>query len=235
MNRLEAELERLYRCREAGPAAEDGVRAVVLELARPAAWEPLARVWQGVQADLELPAPAIAVSGVDSYQLWFSFSEPVRPAAAAALLEGLRARYLAEVAPERIRAGPPGAAPPPFEAGPGRWSAFLSPDLATLFADEPWLDLPPGTDAQAELLSRLASIQPAGLQRAMERLDSPSDPPDVAATALDARSAPAGGTRDPRRFLLDVMNDEAVALHLRIEAAKALLPWCEGRPGQERS
>jgi hypothetical protein len=36
---------------------------MVLELARPAEWPPLARVWQAVQAELGLPAPAIAVSG----------------------------------------------------------------------------------------------------------------------------------------------------------------------------
>jgi hypothetical protein len=30
----------------------------------------------------------------------------------------------------------------------------------------------------------------------------------------------------PRQFLLVVMNDPGVALHLRIDAAKALLPFC---------
>ena len=35
-------------------------------------------------------------------------------------------------------------------------------------------------------------------------------------------------TDDPRRFLLRVMNDESVALALRIEAAKALLPSSSG-------
>jgi len=30
---------------------------------------------------------------------------------------------------------------------------------------------------------------------------------------------------DPKRFLLKVMNDSTAELHLRIEAAKALLPY----------
>jgi hypothetical protein len=34
------------------------------------------------------------------------------------------------------------------------------------------------------------------------------------------------GSHNPKRFLLDVMSDSRVELHLRIEAAKALLPYC---------
>lgn len=208
MNRLQTELQRLY------PA-----QPLVLELARPASWEPLAKVWQGVQADLELPAPAIAVSGTDSYQLWFSFAAKVPPAEAMAFLDGLRARYLADVGPERIAMKFSDAPMPPFEAAPGRWSAFVTPDLATLFADEPCLDLPPGIDAQADLLSRLKSIHPEEFERAKERLR-----PAVTAASASAPgcNAPAK-TADPRRFLLDVMNDAQVAMHLRIEAARALL------------
>ena len=51
------------------------VRALVLELGRPADWDALLAVWQGVQADLALPAPTIAVSGTDAYQLWFSVAQ----------------------------------------------------------------------------------------------------------------------------------------------------------------
>ena len=53
---------------------------MVLELTGPADWDVLSAVWRGVQADLELPAPAIAVSGTDGLQLWFSLEAPV-PAA----------------------------------------------------------------------------------------------------------------------------------------------------------
>jgi hypothetical protein len=215
MNRLASELQRLY------PApAEGGVRAMVLELPAPGAWERLAPLWQGVQAELQLPAPGIAVSGA-GYQLWFSVAQPVAAQEALAFLAALCTRYLAGVPAEGIRTRParPGAAEitgmPPAECGEDRWSAFVAPDLAALFVDEPWLDLPPGADAQAELLSRLQPMRAADLQRVL------------AQPAPEAASA--ASTQDPRAFLLAVMNDAAVDLPLRIEAAKALLPYFEGQ------
>jgi hypothetical protein len=215
MNRLQAELQRLYFPSPEEPAlvgADGRVRAMVLELARPASWDALGKVWRGVQADLELPAPAIAVSGIDGYQLWFSLAQPVPAAQATAFLEFLRRRYLGEIAAQRVAMK--ASVLPPREVAPGQWSAFVAPDLAAVFADEPWLDLPPGDDAQADLLSRLASIQPEELRRAFDPAAAPVDTP--AATAADSP--------DPRHFLLGVMNDRAVDLRLRIEAAKALLP-----------
>jgi hypothetical protein len=215
----------------------------VLELVRPAGWDSLSRVWQGVQADLELPAPAIAISGSDGYQLWFSFSQPVPAGRAMAFLESLRRRYLGELPQQRIRMhacdASRGDAMPPAEVAPGRWSAFVTQDLAGLFADERWLDLPPGDDAQAELLSRHQSTRPDDWARALERLgpvDTPSSaraPPAPAAAAppgADATIGPAAASSralDPRSFLLEVMNDPATELHLRVEAAKALLPYFE--------
>ena len=187
MNRLKAELQRLYLSHDAeredpGPEESDlispdgRVRAIVLELARPASWGGLAKAWRGVQVDLGLPAPSIAVSGVDGYQLWFSLAESVSVAQAIKFLESLRSRYLGDIAQERIGMKPsvdasaPGHAQhevvPPVQQAPGRWSAFVAPDLAALFADEPWLDLPPGPDAQADLLSRLNSTKPGDLKRA---------------------------------------------------------------------
>lgn len=231
MNRLQAELQRLYLPHDAdrsepgsrGPdlADPDGrVRVVVLELARPANWDGLARVWRGVQVDLELPAPGIAVSGSDGYQLWFSLSQPVPVALASAFLESLRSRYLGDIAQDRVGMKPPLL--PPVERAPGRWSAFVAPDLAAVFAEEPWLDLPPGSDAQADLLSRLKSTKPDDLRRALERL-APVPTPDVTPLLATARDGP-----DPRGFLLEIMNDRSIELHLRIEAAKALLPYFEG-------
>jgi len=257
MNRLQAELQRLYLSHDSeqqDPGAEepgligpDGrVRAMALELARPASWDGLAKVWRGVQADLGLPAPAIAVSGIDGYQLWFSLSKPVPVAQAIAFLESLRSRYLGDIAQERIGMKPSAEASalghaqhvrvPPVEGAPGRWSAFVAPDLAALFADEPWLDLPPGPDAQADLLSRLESTKPDDLKRALERLMPVSTPRVTqtpaalvdAADQIDTRSTAATDSPDPRRFLLEIMNDRAIELRLRIEAAKALLPYFEG-------
>lgn len=255
MTRLQAELHRLYALpATAAPDADapkprlvsaDGqVRSLCLTLTGRASWDDLSLVWRGVQADLDWPAPAIAVTGVDGHQLWFSLAQAVPAAEGAALLAGLRARYLGNAHPERLRLWPAGDAAslhlatapelPPAEPAPGRWSAFVAPDLAAVFADEPWLDLPPGADAQADLLAGLRSIAPADWRRAVERLGpraivSSPPPGDAAAAAADvsppgASAALAAPGDEPRQFLLQVMRDPAVPMALRIEAAKALLP-----------
>lgn len=257
MSTLPAELDRLYlfnerHCQnlpgaEPGLMAPDGtVRALVLELARPADWTLLSTVWRGVQTDLELPAPAIAVSGVDGYQLWFSLAEPVSVAQASAFLAALRGRYLSQVAPGRLAMRPSvdAASPghirhallvPALQPATGQWSAFVTPDLAAIFAEEPWLDLPPNPDAQAHVLARLECIKPAVFQAALEQLRPAARPETAPITSLPSPSVPAptapGNSLDPKGFLLGVMNNTTVELQLRIEAAKALLPYFEGRSG----
>ncbi|MDI1261251.1 hypothetical protein [Aquabacterium sp.] len=217
MNRLQAELHRLYRLDDGG--AGDQVRAVVLALGRPAEWAALSVVWQGVQADLGLPAPAIAVSGVDGYQVWFSLAEPRPAAQALAFLESLRVRYLPGIAADRIDMMTAAPVVPALQTPTGHWSAFVAPDLAPVFADTPWLDIPPSPDGQADLLCRLHSINRADFQRALARL-SPAP-----AKATHTEAGLVRGTRSPKSFLLEVMNDDTIELSLRIEAAKALLPY----------
>lgn len=220
MNRLQAQWQRLYLPPEG--AAAPTVRALVLGLARPAGWGDAAAVWQGAQADLGLPAPGIAVSGTDACELWFSLAQPVGTADAQAFLDGLASRYLAHLPPHALRARlAPGPALPPAQVGAERWSAFVSPDLAPLFAEEPYLDHPPGADAQAELLSRLECASPEAFAHALSQLAAPP-----AAALVPAPAAPGrveAGPADPRAFLTQVMQDASVPLALRIEAAKALL------------
>ncbi len=265
MTRLHREFHRLFRCspivpadgalRRTDPAAAEGpVRTLVLELARPAWWPPLAAVWKGVQTDYGLPAPAIAVNGRDGLQLWFSLAQAQDPARGLAFLEGLRLRYLADLPRDRVGLMPwsgstagSGAAPlatvvPAAQAASGGWSAFVAPDLAPMFEEEPWLALHPGDDGQAELLARLDSTPLALFDAALEGLQAhaadaratvaASTAAAVAAAAARAASAdvgtadlPAAVNREAQRFLLAVMNDAAAPLALRVEAAKALLPW----------
>jgi len=243
MSHLQTEFQRLYvpTTAETGPAdhpaplidPQGRVRALVLELGGPADWSALAQVWRGVQTDLELPAPAIAASGTEGLQLWFSLAEPLQVAQAHAFLQTLRHRYLPDVPARRVRLMPriDTAVPadqharpvPALNTGTGNWSAFIAPDLAPLFAETPWLDIPPGNDGQAQLLAGLKSIQPPMLAAALQQLQpaaqQPPPSPSPLKTTLDA-----GCTTDPQHFLLAVMNDAAVPLALRIEAAKALLP-----------
>jgi len=244
MNRLQRELLRLYAPQADARQdldldasglvdAQGRVRAMVLELARPADWAALSAVWGGVQTDLALPAPAIAINGSDGCQLWFSLQEPVSIPQAGAFLDALRRSYLGDIAPVRVAMLPAldvTSARPPLHARPvpalqadsGLWSAFVASDLVPMFADEPWLDVPPNPDGQAQLLAPLKSIQPAEFELALPRLRPAAVPaaPELASNA----AAQAAGSLDPKRFLLDVMNNDSLDLALRIEAAKALLP-----------
>lgn len=224
MNRLQSELHRLYL--QPVPPGSEGVRAAMLALAKPADWGALSAVWRGVQSDLGLPAPAIAVSGTDAYQLWFSFAEPLPQAQAQAFVEALRTRYLGEIAGARIgMLSAPDAlanALPPRQAGSGQWSAFVAPDLAPVFAEEPFLDTEPGAEGQADLLARLPSMRSADMRAAQAQLGlGPAQAPSSVAAA--APPAPGDDRLEARRFLRQVMQDDSVTLALRIEAAKALL------------
>lgn len=240
--------------------AQDRTDTLVLELARPADWALLGAVWRGIQAELSLPAPAIAVNGQDGYQLWMRLAEPVPTEQALRFLQGLRQRFLPpDLAPGRLRTWPARTAQQPPRLPPhelherppaareddsARWAAFIAPDLAPVFEDSPWLDIPPNPEGQADLLARRPAISKAAFDAACEQLAAQtrsSEPPlhdtaphqtaDAAATITDARHpAPLTDTAclDPREFLLRVMNDSGLPMQQRIEAARAL--WGQGAP-----
>lgn len=320
MSRYSTEFDRLYAPLAAAPktpspGAEgligpDGqVRALVLDLGRPVEWPLVASLWRTVQENLDLPAAGIAISGEQSFQLWWSLAEAVPAEEGERFLQALQRRFLPAVKPDRVRTFPSrtGADPRwtharrvPEQVMPDQWSAFVAPGLAPVFEETPWVDFPPNEDGQAELLSGLRSVTPEQWKDAWERLaigdedrggrandtaartasgtpaaggevviqagahvladrpanalsnalsnvpvaipaGSPADRPSTIPGAIPADSAepvanfaaaPALVTQsfnDPRRFLLHVMNDSAVPLPLRIEAAKALLPYTVDR------
>jgi hypothetical protein len=253
MNKLHSELDRLYLGGSATAAgidptaaslvdAQGGVRALVMELARPADWQVLSKVWQGVQSVLELPAPAIAVSGTDGLQLWFALAQPIEVAQAQEFLGALCACLLPGIAPARIRLMPAPEAStgygtlhaplvPALDERTGHWSAFVAPDLASVFAETPWLDVAPSDEGQAALLRGLQPMKKSAFDAARKRLAAERAQADVAgapaarvaAPTPAAQAAAAQAGADARRFLIGIMNDETVPLALRIEAAKALL------------
>lgn len=267
MNRLQAELNRLYLTRDRQIECQDPadpyfglidangqVRAMVMEVARQAGWDGVAALWQGIQDDFDLPAPVIAVSGIDGYQVWFSLLEPVTVARAQDFLELLRLRYLGAIAPRHIGMKPAANTSEPLavqhsklvpalQAETGRWSAFVAPGLANMFADEPWLDVPPSPEAQANILSHCDCIKPADFQMALERLkpvspqasnnpqSAPIDRSAVSDKLVETKKESTYDGTHPKRFLHEVMNDSTAELHLRIEAAKALLPYFEVTAG----
>ena len=245
-NRLAREFQRLYGFTDAlPPGRPGGVRALVLEVARPAEWRPLAAVWKGVQADLGLPAPAIAANGTDGLQLWFSLAEPLDAEQAHHFLDTLRLRYLADVPLHRVTmtAAPvPAVLPAVLHAQQptgGRWSVFVAANLAPLFEESPWLDGPPTEEGQAELLARLRSTAAAPWAAAQSLLELQPQPhsqalpqpvPGEPATAAGTTPRPQVATAArvaahtaAQGFLLTVMGDATAPLVLRVEAAKALL------------
>jgi len=226
MNRMQSEIQRLYPPAPLANSADGDTRHAVLQAQCPPGWPGLRQVWEGVQAELGWPAPGIAVNGRDAYQLWFSFAQPLPLAQAQALVRHLIARFLPDVDARRLRVLPDVDAPlptPPQAQPSGNWSAFVSPDLAAVFGDEPVLDIPPGDEAQAELLARLRSVPAEAVADALQGMAPPPSP---------APALPALGTKTewqtPRDFLMHVMNDPATPLALRIEAARALLATDKG-------
>lgn len=237
MNPLETEFHRLYFVDDATTVAPslmtvDGrVRAMVMELARPADWPAVSTLWQRVQSELDLPAPAIAVTGNDGYQLWFSLAVPVSAAEASFFLESLRQRFLSDIVPERISMLPTetrhAQLVPAFQQSTGLWSAFVAPDLAAIFADSPGLDVCPRAESQASVLASLESIKASVFEAIFDQ--AVSDAERISSTnssnSLVAPTSTKNCDSDAKRFLKEVMNDQNVEMHLRIEAAKALLPY----------
>ncbi|MFN3618413.1 MAG: hypothetical protein ACK4TS_10605 [Aquabacterium sp.] len=230
--RLDAERQRLYGDTSPHDGASARWRALVIT-APAAHWRDLARLWQAVQDDLGWPAPAIAVSGDTRLALWFSLAQ-ARPAddlqrLGQALLQPLgdvatsaNPSLVWQVWPQAAAQAAPTLPPcPPHALAPDRWSAFVAPDLAPVFADTPWLDIPPSLDGQAELLASLRSVSEDQLKMlALTQADEVTAPAPLPPAAPPSESATPG----PRRFLQQVMNDPEVPLRWRIEAAKALLP-----------
>ena len=254
-NRLRYELDRLYlprpqdRVEADMPSAalidaEGRVRAMVMELTRPATWEVFSRVWQGVQVELGLPAPAIAVSGIDGLQLWFSLAEPIAVAQAHVFLEGLRRRYLPDIESSRVRLMPAASAStlqqdrhaalvPALQTGSGNWSAFLAPDLVPIFAESPWLDIAPNEEGQATLLRSIGVTTLPAFESACARLEPSRQPQILTIASVASAGKPIANERPtagaagahPEQFLLLVMHDDTVAMALRIKAARALLQY----------
>ncbi len=251
MSRFHTEFSRLYLVPDpVAPAqgqlvrADGSIKAMVLEMARPADWAELSTVWHAMQNEWELPAAAIAVSGTDGLQLWFSVAEPVSSADAAEFLTLLQRKYLGSVSAKRVHWFPspaPGATGnlvharevPAIHESTGNWSAFVSADLASVFGEEPWLDIPPNLEQQADMLSRLKSIKLSQFRDVLGLLRGAFNPPErpsALAVSEPGRSTAESpgydtGTLSPKEFLTQVMNDPAVGLRDRIEAAKALLPY----------
>lgn len=87
-------------------SGEGSVRGMVLRFNRRADWPRVAGIYQSLQEELELPAPAIAASAENGYQLWLSLAEATPVAVARKFLAALCIRYLADLPPAAIASVP---------------------------------------------------------------------------------------------------------------------------------
>jgi hypothetical protein len=261
MNKLETELQRLYflpgqdwpnLASEAGNRTIDlisptgAARCLVLSVARGCDWDQIAALYEGVQADFNLPAPAIAVSVEAGFQIWFSLAEPVSLPLAREFVDALCAKYLAETNAAKLTLRPDVTTElrcihlvPAKQANADRWSAFIDPTMGSMFVAETWLEMAPNLDKQAGMLAGLESIKAGDFQRVLATLQSQAntDPSLPHPSSLRVEDDPlqppgktstlsiGGGFTDPTSFLLAVMNEPSASADQRIAAASALLPF----------
>ena len=215
-------------------SADGMARAMLVDFAKPGDWPQVADLYQAVQDELDLPAPAISASGQKGYRLWFSLAEPVPVAQAGSFLDALRCKYLPDITVVNLELLPAGERTvakllPALHEATGKWSAFIDPSLGAMFVDEPGLEMAPNMGRQADLLAGLKSIKAVDFQRALSVLQARSE------SAVIRPGPGAGHTRtllnvgcdysDPKSFLLAVMNDPSASARQRIRAAKALQPY----------
>jgi len=215
-------------------SADGMARAMLVDFAKPGDWQQVANLYQAVQDELDLPAPAISASGQKGYRLWFSLAEPVPVAQAGSFLDALRRKYLPDITVVNLELLPAGERTvaklvPALHEATGKWSAFIDPSLGAMFVDEPGLEMAPNMGRQADLLAGLKSIKTVDFQRALSLLQARSE------AAVSQPGPGAGHTRtllnvgndysDPKSFLLAVMNDPSASARQRIRAAKALQPY----------
>lgn len=180
MEKLIAELKRLYLAQGAPvttplslTSADGRTRALVIAFDKQAGtdeaqhWSSLCLVANAMQTQLDLPAPAVSISGSHGYRLWLSFQAATPVALVAQFLALLRAAYFSELADQGDAAV---AFPPLRNPATGLWSAFINPGLGASFADESGLEMAPPIAGQLVLLAGLSSISEAQLAHAMSVL-----------------------------------------------------------------
>lgn len=173
----------------------DGLaRALVIEFRRlpdDGHWAQLCETANALQTELGLPAPAVSVSGGDSYGLWLSLETPVPVARLRQLKALLHKAYFAQ---QEIDLDNTAVELPPclHQAG-GLWAAFINPGMGASFADDLGLDMPPPVGAQTSFLEGLRGITEKELAHALEvlgnRFGTDAETPQTFAPAPASASA----------------------------------------------
>lgn len=171
--------------------AQDGVtRAIVIDFHKTAEeqhWLRLCDVANALQSELDLPAPAVSVSGGDSYRLWLSLASPLPVEQARQFLALLHKAYFED---EQIDFGRTMVELPPcLHVATGLWAAFINPSMGGALAEDLGLEMPPNEMAQAAFLERLDSISDEQFDHALATLQRQHT---AAPTPAPARQAPQG-------------------------------------------
>ncbi len=201
----------------AGP--DGNVRAIVIPFRKlrtgdeAAHWTLLCDVANALQTELDLPAPAVSVSGTDGYALWLSLATPIAPALAQEFASLVRLAYFPDVKVAGDAASTLVALPPCLAPAWGKWAAFIHPGMGASFADESGLEMAPPLSGQVAFLEGLQSIDAAQFDDALALLRGKNATEPV----LPARRAPAP-VPPPRAGLLleDATLEDIVAfLHAK--------------------
>ncbi|HWW68392.1 MAG TPA: hypothetical protein VN089_00470 [Duganella sp.] len=233
MRKLIAELRRLYllndrRYDDAGlekhlrgehtmrvDLAGDGLaRALVIEFRRlpnDGHWSQLCETANALQTELGLPAPAVSVSGGDSYGLWLSLETPAPAAQLRQLKALLHQAYFAQQDIDLDHTSV--ELPPCLHQAGGLWAAFINPGMGASFADDLGLDMPPPVGAQTSFLEGLRGITEKELAHALEVLGNRLGAGAETPRTLTPAPTPAGQVA-PAGLLLKDATIEDIARHL---------------------
>jgi len=197
-------------------AADGLVRAMVIPFRKmrtgdeAAHWTLLCDVANALQAELDLPAPAVSVSGLDGYGLWLSLATPVSTALAQEFASLVRAAYFPDVKSMAEPASTQVALPPCLNQETGKWAAFIHPGMGASFADESGLEMAPPLAGQVAFLEGLQSIDAAQFEAALALLRQKHGTAPAATVRVVSAAAPAG------LLLKDATLDDIVAfLHAK--------------------
>ena len=176
-------------------------------------WTLLCEVAHALQAELDLPAPAVSIGSSGGFCLWLSLAVALPSLQAGQFVELLRQAYFPEMEPV---IGAPTELPPCLNRDTGRWAAFINPGMGASFIGEPGLEIAPPQAAQAAFLEGLESIAPdrfdQALDRLLARIDAPAAQANAPAEAAAAPALPAGAP--PEGLLLKDATLEDIVRHL---------------------
>lgn len=154
-------------------------RAIVIDFPRQPEdegrhWTQLCEVANALQDKLGFPAPAVSISGGNSFRLWLSLQDPVPVADVRRFLSLLRTAWFPDLA---LHADSTVELPPCLHQASGKWAAFIHPGMGASFAGEEGLEMAPPPAAQLAFIEGLESIPAAKLQEAMAAMHRPRETP----------------------------------------------------------